>query len=228
MPRMRLEVGYRFDGGKGSSSWHDYLFHWQHQIHRVIGHDFKTAVRVHPHRIFQAHAQAPVGVVQPRLDGEHCPGHQPVGLARAHARPRALVDVQPHAMTQAVDIAILRFGVGFHRRVAQPFEQLAGALLVGLVRGVHFQLAGDLVIDREHILVQLSGLIGGIPQAPGAGEIVEVPAAFFAGIDIEHDRLPQPQEIGGVAGAVRHAGIAPDGENSALRDFQRPVRPATG
>jgi hypothetical protein len=129
------------------------------------------------------------------------------------------VDAQPQAVAQAVHVALGRSRAVLDT-VAWPstLKQLAGALLVIAPKCQDCSSAHDGAGTRSAHFVQRQHFIGGVAQAPGAGEIVVVPAASLARENIEHNRLAQAQRVAGMP-EVRHAGIAPDGEDGAFRVF---------
>src|SRR5574340_154594 len=124
--------------------------------------------------------------------------------------------MQPDAVTDGVDIALGGGRLAADGGMTQAFEQVAGAVL-HLGEGLVDLQTGDQVsVYLVNLLVELQRIVGGVPKTPGAGEIVEITAAQFAWVDVEHDGLTKADQVGGGAGTVRDAGIPPDGENRSF------------
>ena len=100
------------------------------------------------------------------------------------------------------------------------FVKLARAGLVASGVDSNFQLGNDSIIDFFNLLVSLLYFGGGITQAPGTGEIVEIATASFAGEDVINNCLTQFDRVGRSSAAVGHCAITPNGENGAFGVFR--------
>ncbi len=71
------------------------------------------------------------------------------------------------------------------------FKKFTGPLLeMGRIT-VGLELGNDLLINGFDLIIKFLSFVGRIPQTPGAGEIVEIAAALFAGENIKDNGLPQ-------------------------------------
>src|SRR4030067_1188990 len=59
--------------------------------------------------------------------------------------------------------------------------------------------------------------IGGVAEAPGARDVIEVTAACLARKEIKDYRLSQSQRVIGIPGAVRHTPVIAAGEDRPFR-----------
>ena len=132
----------------------------------------------------------------------------------------SLVDVQSHAMPEAVDVALQRILRVELRLVALGLEILAGHALVILERRVQVKVFQQAVEDFLHLPVQFLRFGRGVAETPGAREIVEISTAALGRINIVNDGLAESHQVGGVACGVRHARVAPDGKDEAFGQFR--------
>ena len=94
-----------------------------------------------------------------------------------------------------MNVTFLHRGIILDGGVPLGLEEIAGQILVALEGCVNLELPHYILVDGIHIFVEFERFIGGVAQAPGAREIVEVAAARLAGENIEDDGLPQAKYI---------------------------------
>src|SRR5688572_4520512 len=105
------------------------------------------------------------------------------------------MDIETYAVSQAMYISVERDRSAQLCLVSFRLEILAGHALVINERGVEIEIFDHFVIDLADLIVKCLRFRRGIPQAPGAGEIVEISTALLHGKDVENDRFAQGHQL---------------------------------
>ena len=133
------------------------------------------------------------------------------------------MDLQPDAVAERVNIALVDRVLAADRLVAARLEVPADLVLVRLGRRARLQLGDDVIEGAEDLLVGVLKLRRRVADREGAGHVVAVAAADLAREDVEDDRSAELERLVVVAGGVRQAGVAALGEDDPVGRFE-PLR----
>src|SRR5574341_731087 len=223
IPRMRgmLDVGGQRSevGGQMAPPTSDLLpptsdfFDLQHKILVIMRQRLELQrLRVEPDGVFDADAEALLGIIQAWFDGDDDARLEAVGVAFEVGQLGKLMDAQPDPVAEAVDVALGRLRVGLQGGMVPRFEIVAGHFLVDAAQLARFQRFDDGFERAEHVIVSLLDFGRSVAHAPRAREVVEVAAAGFLRKDVVHNGPAQRDGVAILAARVRHPGIRPDGE----------------
>src|SRR5438105_8563951 len=90
-----------------------------------------TSILPYHERVFDPHAELPIGIVESRLDRDDVADLDLVAVRRGQSEEWLLVHVQSDSVAEGVDVAFECGGVGAGRRVTVVCEEIADE---GLVR----------------------------------------------------------------------------------------------
>src|SRR6185369_8890237 len=115
-----------------------------------------------------------------------------------------------------MNIAFERPGCIQWRFMSLRLEILAGQTLILNKGCVEIEVLNDFVINFMHLIIEGLRFGSCVSQTPGAGEIIEIPAALLGWENIEDNGLAKRHQILGVANRMWHSCIPTDGKNSTL------------
>src|SRR3954451_2301967 len=162
---------------------HQLLREWRQVLELAIGCTIDC--------ILDPHAIALAGVVQPWFDREDRTGYDHIAAILLRWEAEILVDLQPQAVAEPVDVALLNREDAADGWVAARLEIGTDQILVWLGRRAGLQLIHHLRKCAQHMLVGQLKLGWRVADRERAGHVVVVAAAGLAREDVEDDRLAQ-------------------------------------